>query len=79
MKAQELAAFLRFVTGSSVCFGKRITVSFNNLTGLARRPVVHTCDCLLDLPVSYSSYMEFTAEFKSILCNPEHMWSMTLY
>ena len=79
MKSQELAAFLRFVTGSSICLGKNITVSFSNLSGLARIPVVHTCDCLLELPVSYVSYLDFTAEFKSILCNNEHTWCMTMY
>ena len=79
MKAQELAAFLRFVTGSSVCLGKKITVLFSDLTGLARRPIVHTCDCLLELPVTYVSYLEFTAEFKSILCSAEHTWCMTMY
>ena len=79
MKTEELSSFLRFVTGSSVCLGKKIMVSFSSLTGLGRRPVAHTCDCLLEIPCSYISYTEFTAEFKAILCNPEHAWCMTLY
>ena len=51
MKSHELAAFLRFVTGSCICLGKNVTVSFSSLSGLGRRPVVHTCDYLLELPV----------------------------
>ena len=49
MKQNELRLFLRFVTGSSVLLAKQITVSFNNLTGLARRPISHTCDCNIEL------------------------------
>ena len=79
MKTEELSSFLRFVTGSSVCLGKKIMVSFSTLTGFGRRLVSHTCDCLLELPVSYISYTEFMTEFKAILCNPEHAWCMTLY
>ena len=79
MKTKDLSSFVWFVTGSSVCLGKKIMVSFSSLTGLGRRPVAHTCDCLLEIPCSYISYMEFTAEFKAILCNPEHAWCMTLY
>lgn len=71
MKAQEIATFLRFVTGSSVCLDKKITMSFNNLSGLGHCPIAHTCDCFLDLPVSYLSYLDFTAEFQSILSNTE--------
>ena len=41
--------FLRFVTGSSVCSTKGITISFNTLSGLARRPIANTCDCMLEL------------------------------
>lgn len=49
MKQSEVATFLRFVSGSAVCLEKKITVSFNNLSGLGRRPIAHTCDCMLEL------------------------------
>ena len=45
----EIPNFLRFVTGSSVCIGRSITVEFNNLEGLARCPIAHTCSCVLEL------------------------------
>ncbi len=59
MKQDELRSFLRFVSGSSVCLSKRIAVDFNSLSGLGRRPIAHTCDCLLELPVSYTTYLDF--------------------
>lgn len=42
---EELRLFLRFITGSSVCIDKKIEITFNNLTGAARRPIAHTCSC----------------------------------
>lgn len=35
-KIDQLRFVLRFVTGSSVLIDEHITISFNNLTGLAR-------------------------------------------
>ena len=74
MKPHELSAFLRFVSGSSVCLGKRIAITFNSSDGLARRPVAHTCDCVLELPITYHSYLEFTEEFQAILTDPVNPW-----
>ncbi len=58
--------FLRFVTGSSVCSTKGITISFNTLSGLARRPIAHTCDCMLELSSTYLNYDEFYIDFAVI-------------
>lgn len=49
-----LRQLLRYVTGSSVCTGKGLKVTFNHLEGLARRPIAHACACTLELPVTYS-------------------------
>ena len=43
MNTIELRAFLRFVTGSVVICVNQITVTFNSIQGLARRPIGHTC------------------------------------
>ena len=67
MNQDDLRALLRFITGSSVCLAKTISVSFNSLSGLARRPIAHTCDCDLELPVSYMTYLEFLSEFKTVI------------
>ena len=69
----ELRALLRFIAGSSVCIAKRISVLFNSLSRLARRPIAHTCDCNLELPVSYMTYLEFLFEFKTVL-SMEECW-----
>ena len=75
VKQNELRLFLRFVTGSSVLIAKHIAVSFNSLTGLARRPIGHTCDCQIELPVSYTTYPEFELEFSKVLTS-EVSWAM---
>ncbi len=78
MLPEELRLFMRFVTGSCVCVTKEIKVTFNSLSGLARRPIVHTCGCTLELPTSYSNYDDFYNEFRSILSqtNNDFSWRM---
>ena len=75
MKLEELRLFLRFITGSSVCIDKKIEITFNNLTGAARRPIAHTCSCMLEIPLSYATYLEFSDEFSKILTS-EMLWAM---
>ena len=75
MKEEEVRRFLRFVTGSAVLTSKSITVTFNNLSGMQRRPIAHTCDCVLELSTSYTSYPEFEHEF-SVLMPDEMSWTM---
>ena len=76
MTSDELRSFLRFVTGSSVCPSNGIQVTFNHLSGFARRPISHTCDCVLELPVEYKSSLEFITEFRTILTASENVWVM---
>ena len=76
MKPDVLRKFLRYTTGSSVCVVKFITITFNSLTGIARRPISHTCDCMLELPSTYGTYLQFVTEFEGILAQPESEWVM---
>ena len=76
MKLDESKRFLRFVTGSSVVTADNIKLSFNALTGLASRPIAHTCSNLLELPHTYSTFLEFVEEFSVLLANEEFCWSM---
>ena len=62
MNVNEGRNFLRFVTGSSVCSSMGITITFNSLSGLGRRPIAHTCDCVLELPSTYMNYDDFYNE-----------------
>ncbi|XP_076866803.1 uncharacterized protein LOC143518217 [Brachyhypopomus gauderio] len=64
---RRLESFLRFCTGSNVMCKDKIEVTFNNLAGLSRRPVAHTCGAVLDVPCTYNSYPEFRMEFDNIL------------
>lgn len=75
MNVEELQAFMRFVTGTSVCLGKGIHITLNTLDGLARRPISHCCDCVLELPVAYSTYPEFANEFCSVLANTHDQYN----
>lgn len=67
MNTDELRSLLRFITGSSVCSVTEILVTFNSLSGLARRPIAHTCDCTLELSTTYINYNDFYGEFQAIL------------
>lgn len=73
---QQLRSFLRFVTGSFVISVYDISVTFNKLEGLARRPISHTCTSTLELSTSYCSLIEFTEEFLSVITNPQYCWEM---
>ena len=75
LKINELRKFLRFTTGSSALLAENISVSFNSNTGLARTPIAHTCGCVLQLPTTYTSYLDFEADFVAIL-NNEYSWEM---
>ena len=66
MQVNELSLFLRFITGASVCIVPKIKVEFNALSGFGRRPIAHTCDCVLELPITYLNYDDFYGEFKAI-------------
>ena len=76
MNNAEARHFLRYTTGSSVLISQHISVTFNGLTGLARHLIGHTCGCILELPSTYLSYVEFEDEFKSILSDDEYAWEM---
>jgi len=75
MKSDELRRFLRFTTGSSALMAKQISITFNSTTGAARRPIAHTCGCVLDLPSTFFSYLDFEADFTAIL-NEDYSWEM---
>ena len=67
MSTEELRPLLRFITGSSVCSAMDILVTFNSLSGIARRPIAHTCDTTIELSTSYVNYDDFYDEFKAVL------------
>ena len=66
MNVNKCHNFLRFVTGSGVCSRTGITITFYSLSGLGRRPIGHTCDCVLELSLTYMNYDNFNNELLSI-------------
>lgn len=71
-----LKAFLRFCTGSDLVLGQSIEVCFVDLNGFERRPVAHTCGCVLELPMMYENYLAFKSEFHSVLMSG--IWIMDI-
>ena len=67
MELAQLKSFLIFVTGADVICVESIKISFTKLDGLARRPIAHTCGCVLELPSTYDTYADFRGEFTNIL------------
>lgn len=78
MSPEDLRLFMRFVTGSCACVTSHIKVSFNSLSGLARRPIAHTCGDTLELPTSYCNFDDFNNDFQAILShtNEQFSWRM---
>ena len=76
MSDTQLQKFLRFTTGSSVLVAKKLLIEFNGLSGFARRPIAHTCDCVLELPVAYENYSDFFSEWMAILNDDDICWRM---
>ena len=75
INSDTLRNFLRFVTGSAVCSSPTIEISFNSLSGSARRPIAHTCAPSLELSWTYKTYLEFVEEVDMCLSNP-YAWVM---
>ena len=62
-----LRKFLKYCTGSDVILVNKIAVELVACSTIARRPIVHTCVPLMELPSSYASYCEFREEMQNIL------------
>ena len=77
LEGNSLNQFLAFVTGSDVIVYDKISVAFVELFGAFRRPVVHTCGPLLELPSAYQSYTELAEEFNSVI-NSKLAWEFDI-
>ena len=75
MTQDELHKFLRFVTGSSI-MPTSLIVTFNSESGLARRPISHTCSNTIELSSTYVTYMEFIEEIRLFMNDKEYSWTM---
>ena len=71
LEASKLRNFLKFATGADVICVETIYIQFSQLDGLARRPIAHTCGCVLEVPTSYGGYPEFRNEWSELMKNDE--------
>ena len=76
LDSDDLSRFIYFITGSTI-MPDRIVVNFSILSGVERRPIAHTCGKVLELPTSYSCYMDLKREFKMFL-GSEYSFDMTI-
>ena len=76
MSNSQLQSFLRFATSSSVLLTTKLSIQFNGLSGLARRPIAHTCDHMLEILVSYTNYHDFHSEWMAVLQDTDMCWRM---
>ena len=67
LKPDDLQCFLRFVTGSSVMLSEDITVIFNAASGLSRVITSRTCTSTIEIPSTYTTYLDFSHDFHCIL------------
>lgn len=77
LEGKALQRFLHFITGSDVLSCQTINVEFNTLDGFQRRPVVHTCGPMLELPTTYETYTDLAEEFTNIM-REEQAWSFDI-
>ena len=72
----KLIQFLRFTTASNVLITNKIEVSFTRLEGASSRPIAHTGGPLLELPSTYSNFVELRQEFNNVL--EKSNWEMDI-
>lgn len=66
LDSAQLKSLLIFTIGSDViCVPTRVIST--KLDRLERRPIVHTCGCVLEMPCTYNSHTEFRAELANVL------------
>ena len=78
----KLSTFLRFATASDLMLTDtdqeyhRLTIRMVDSSGLARRPIAHTCGRVLEIPKAYESFPIFRSEFNCILNS--QVWVMDI-
>ncbi|XP_046555827.1 uncharacterized protein LOC124265079 [Haliotis rubra] len=76
LDAKKLGMFLRFCTGSDLVTVEQITVELLPMKPFERRPIGHTCGCVLQIGEHYDTFAEFRSEFDSVL--DSNIWVMDI-
>ena len=69
------SGFFDLLLEASVLTSDFITVCFNSLSGVGRRPIAHTCVKELHLSYCYNTYLEFVEEITYVL-GDDRCWAM---
>jgi hypothetical protein len=77
LEGRALERFLHFISGSDVLSCKEIEVTFTSLSGFQRRPVVHTCGPMLELPTTYECFTDLASEFTSMM-REDQAWAFDI-
>ena len=64
---QNRLRFLHFTTALDILTENELEVTFTQYQGLACWPVAHTCGPTLEIPATYSNYVEFREDFMNVL------------
>lgn len=72
----KLIQFIRFTTASDVLITNKLEVTFTKFECAACRPIAHTCGPLLELPSTYSNFVELREQFNNIL--EKDIWEMDI-
>ena len=72
----KLIQFLRFTTASDILTTTKLEVAFTKLEGVGCRPIAHTCGPVLELPSTYSNFVEVRKQFNNIL--DKDTWEMDI-
>lgn len=66
-----------FSTGADLIVAQKIQIRFTEPESIfTRRPISHTCGCVLEVPNNYASYPELAEEFANVL--DANMWVMDI-
>ncbi|PFX15053.1 hypothetical protein AWC38_SpisGene20754 [Stylophora pistillata] len=77
LEMPKLLQFLRFTTALDIIIYKKIEVTFIKYEGFSARPIAHTCGPLLEIPSTYTNYVELRKDLTNIL-NRE-LWEMDIF
>jgi hypothetical protein len=56
--------------------GKKITIKLVDTAEFTRRPIAHTCGCMLEVPLNYPSFVELRNDFNAVLSSD--IWTMDI-
>jgi len=74
---EKIAKFLQFTTGMDVMGTSPLKITFSTSQGFGSRPIAHTCSPLLELPTTYTNFVELREEFENIL-NQKTIWEIDI-